>query len=122
MRTWGVVHAYVGVFPSLLSLPPRLRDELPQKKSKKNEIDHGLVSYLRVQTTDFIRHRTLPRAAQGHIHRYQVRSGSLPCFTDLVRCEPLRSGGALWSTGRAGAYLYLTFRVVAALPFLAFFE
>ncbi|KAJ7813386.1 hypothetical protein B0H14DRAFT_2853701, partial [Mycena olivaceomarginata] len=24
MRTLGVVHAYVGVFPSLLSLPPRL--------------------------------------------------------------------------------------------------
>ncbi|KAJ7795249.1 hypothetical protein B0H14DRAFT_2920334 [Mycena olivaceomarginata] len=66
---------------------------------------HALVSYLRVQTTDFIQHRTLPRAARGHIHRYQVRSGSLSCFTDLVRCEPLRSRGALWSTGRAGAYL-----------------
>jgi hypothetical protein len=75
MRTLGVVHAYVGVFTSLLSLPPRLRGELPQKNSKKMKstmADHKfarrLVSLrrptLHVQTTYFIQQHT-PDAASG---------------------------------------------------------
>ncbi|KAJ7813429.1 hypothetical protein B0H14DRAFT_2853889, partial [Mycena olivaceomarginata] len=89
MRTLGVVHAYVGVFPSLLSLPPRLRDSYRMRRLA-----------LRAQTTYII---------QQHTGRCHGRCGgvfadtnvSLSCFTDLVRCEPLRSGGTLWSTGRA---------------------
>ncbi|KAJ7801688.1 hypothetical protein B0H14DRAFT_3884948, partial [Mycena olivaceomarginata] len=53
-------------------------------------------------------HRTLPWAARGVYSQ----------IPNLVRCEPVRSGGEPWSPGRAGTYPYLALCIVAAVPSL----
>jgi hypothetical protein len=149
MKTLSAVYAYVGFFPSIPSLPPRLRRELPQKTSKKGNrpwlITNLLAdSYrmqrpaLRVKTTCIIQHTPERCSGQrgGCIRRYQERrpllpsflfmhfiSLSLSCFADLSQCEPSRIGGLPWSTGRPDTHLYLPFCIVAAVPsHLAFFR
>ncbi|KAF8193491.1 hypothetical protein K438DRAFT_834729 [Mycena galopus ATCC 62051] len=67
MKTLVIVHAYVGLFLSLLSLPPPLRD---------------LYRIRRLATPNYFIQQHTPDAApgsEGCIRRYQTSSDASPC-------------------------------------------